>query len=138
MTLNTEKLRLSEMDDEDTLAIVKAAKEGNIEIYLQLELNEKPPAWYGITPDTLFLDSIYRVKLRQLVIPWQYIAKSINFIALTSHAGLAGTAKAMTFDPSLDAWKSSEIILCLSRYIEIDTTGVDWRTSQVSRPTVKE
>lgn len=130
MTLNKEKLRIKDMCDADVLAIVRAVKEGRAERY---DLACFPARWQLCGILHINLEEVYRVKPKQLQIPWEHINKNINFIAMFQDGTIVGSSHKL--ERSIPHWfNCTGTFFRLDSILTIGTTDIDWEVSQVERP----
>ena len=127
-----EPIKFRDMTPEQRSEIVEAmvADPESVEFY---RLDE---VWLGARKLSNFihLGSCYRIKPRQLVIPWDVLRPDIVAAAMDADRLVYAYAAVPTPDQNYDVWSSMNgdayNLLCLN----IDTTGVNWRESLVMRP----
>jgi hypothetical protein len=76
--------------------------------------------------------SCYRIKPRQLVIPWDVLRSDIVAVAMDADGWVHAYTSVPTPDHS--AWSSMSAEACSLRCLNINTIGVNWRESLVMRP----
>jgi hypothetical protein len=80
----------------------------------------------------IHLSRCYRIKPRQLVIPWDVLRSDIVAVAMAADGWVYAYAAVPTPDHS--AWSSMSAEVYSIQCLNINTTGVNWRESLVMRP----
>ncbi len=134
---NEEKKAFRDLTPEERGEIVEAWVAGNLEYY-----NVPHMEWQQKRHEsTLTLDSAYRTRPRQLVIPWEVIRKDVKWVVLCSRHGLQGiTANKNGEVPEVGGFPIQDWNLPQgSKWVDLDCLdvvidGVNWRDSLTERP----
>lgn len=123
--LNEELKQFKDLSDEEMLAIIKAKIAGTCEVK---QLDEK---WGCSVSDAVNINFIYRTKPpKQLVVPWEVLKKNIKHAAMDMDGRVFGYSE---MDGKDDEYWFGLGEVGLS-FLELDTSGIDWKTSHVTRP----
>mgnify|MGYP000594331440 CR=1 FL=1 len=123
--LNEELKQFKDLSDEEMLAIVKA----NIACECEWYGNS---GWVPAIEELLNVNYIYRTKPpKQLVIPWAVLNKEFKHAAMDRTTGVAIFLEEPVRHDHV--WMGFGKFN-LSYAITIDTDGIDWKTSLVTRP----
>lgn len=124
IVLNEQKLAFRDMTVEEKLAIIDAKLFGTCEVCSGGE-------WYpALYDDTVCLNTVYRTRPRQLVIPWEVIKPEYKWAAMDENGAVFVYEYNM---PHLGSGLWIGDGSCISS-LNIDTTGIDWRESLTQRP----
>ena len=126
--LNEELKQFKDLSDEEMLAIIKAKIAG------MCEVKHNDYNWGCSISEAININLIYRTKPpkppKQLVIPWKVLKKNIKHAAMDMDGRVFGYSE-------MDG-KNDEYWLGLGEadlsFLELDTSGIDWKTSHVTRP----
>jgi hypothetical protein len=122
--MNEQKLQFRDMKPEDQLAIIKAKLTDTCEVW--------NGQWYPAFDDeTVCLNSVYRTKPKQLVIPWEWVDKSIVGAAMDKYGDVYFYKSLPILDLHSGCYAGDWVY---ATAFNIDTNGVDWKTSYTPRP----
>ena len=123
--MNEQKLVFRDMTKEERSEIVEAHLKGNAEYLVNYT------RWESCGTAFIAIDSVYRTKQKQLVIPWGVIKKEYKWAAMDKGGSLYVFAeKPCLVDAVWNSYNSLESIEALN----IDTTGIDPANSLTQRP----
>lgn len=121
---NHERKAFRDMTPEERSAIVEAWLIGNADIYAVGK-------WQRPADDHIAAHQPYRIKPRQLVIPWGVIKPEYRWAAMDE----SGSTWVYENKPEIadSSWTSGDGLDGIDA-LKIDTTGIDWRESLTARP----
>jgi len=122
--LNEEKKEFKDLSDEEMIAVIRAKLSGNCEVMTLIGVWENVN-FYGFN-----FSCIYRTKPKQLVIPWAVLKKNIKHAAMDKDGRVFGYLE--MGEKGDENWNGSEPKSLTA--LDLDTDGVDWKTSLVTRP----
>lgn len=135
---NNEKKAFRDMTPEERSAIVEAWIVGDPLCGGDVQVLTDDGWATVILTDYIPLDSIYRTRPRQLVIPWEVIRDDIAWFFISSKGRNWGVTQSC-YDTKPEINGDDWICDGGSKWfsldaLNIDTTGIDWRESLTARP----
>ena len=125
--LNENKRQFKDLTDEEKLLIIEEKMKGNVEYTNGF-------GWNKASESNLKFGYIYRTKpkpTKKLDIPWQFIKPEFKWAAMDKN----GEIYLYLEKPECkDGYFYSINYMSLGDILNIDTTGVDWKTSLTQRP----
>ena len=123
-----EPIKFRDMTPDQRSKIVEAlvADAASVESY------QPDGVWMGKRNSFIHLSSCYRLKPRQLVIPWGVLRPEIVYVAMDADGHVFGYSTLP--DVGTSAWGSWHAQARIDHILPIDTIGIDWRESLVMRP----
>jgi hypothetical protein len=126
--LNENKIQFKDLTDEEKLLIINEKMKGNVEYSLG-------NGWDQALDFELSFKYIYRTKpkpIKKLNIPWQFIKPEFKWAAMDND----GEVYLHIDKPSFGSqdWVTNSGYCRIDHKLNIDTTGVDWKTSLTQRP----
>lgn len=122
--LNENKRQFRDLTDEEKLLIINEKMKGNVEL-----LGINPEVWSNAGKDSIAFYIAYRTKpTKKLDIPWQFINPKFKWAAMDKNGEIY---------LYLEKPECKDGYFCSINYmslVNIDTTGIDWKTSLTQRP----
>lgn len=130
MLENKECVPFEDMTVEEQGIIINAIKNGvKIE-----ECYGKGSGWFYPVLEGIRLKSSYRIIPKRLNIPWYAIKDELCYAVLTRSGAVFLSDKKFLWDVYIDMWRNADgSLLGNTSCLKIDTKGIDYKTSQVSR-----
>lgn len=133
MLENKDCIMFRDMSVEEQGIIVQALKD-------KLEVEQcytKDTGWFKvICKRTLSLDWAYRVIPKRLHVPWYSIRKELCYTVMMKNGSVWLSSKQPLWREDLGEWcidAAPDIVVVEVSCLDIDTDGIDFRTSLVSR-----
>jgi len=124
--LNEQKLAFRDMAKEEQLVIIEAKQKGNVESY-----HSHYEVWEEADTLAVHFSAVYRTKQKQLIIPWEWVGKSIVGAAMDKYGDVYFYKKTPVLDLHNGCYAGEWVY---ATAFNIDTNGVDWKTSYTPRP----
>lgn len=128
--LNENKLQFKDLTDEEKLLIIEEKMKGNVEYTNGF-------GWNKASESNLKFGYIYRTKpIKKLDIPWQFIKPEFKWAAMDKDERICvfTASVKVDYDHGMIIYEEENKCHYLSDVLNIDTTGVDWKTSLTQRP----
>jgi len=124
--LNENKRQFKDLTDEEKLLIVNEKMKGNVEYTLR-------DVWCKASDWEVNFKYVYRTKpAKKLDIPWKFIKPEFKWVAMDKD----GEIYLHIDKPAFGSWNwvTNSGYCRIDQKLNIDTTGVDWKTSLTERP----
>lgn len=126
--LNKNKRQFKDLTDEEKLLIINEKIKGNVELF---RIN--PKVWSNAGKDSIAFYTVYRTKpTKKLDIPWQFIKPEFKWAAIDENGDIFLHIDKPVLGNSY--WLNYAPCKRINDTVNIDTTGVDWKTSLTQRP----
>lgn len=126
--LNKDKRQFKDLTDEEKLLIINEKMKGNVEYTLG-------SIWDKASDFEIRFNYVYRTKpkpAKKLDIPWQFIKPEFKWAAIDENGDIFLHIDKPVLGNSY--WLNYAPCKRINDTVNIDTTGVDWKTSLTQRP----
>lgn len=126
--LNENKRKFIDLTDEEKLLIINEKIKGNVEL-----IRAGNDMWSVAGISDITFNVIYRTKpTKKLDIPWQFIKPEFKWAAIDENGDIFLHIDKPVLGNSY--WLNYAPCKRINDTVNIDTTGVDWKTSLTQRP----
>lgn len=130
--LNENKIQFKDLTDEEKLLIINEKMKGNVEL-----IRAGNDMWSVAGISDITFNVIYRTKpkpAKKIDIPWQFIKPEFKWVAMDENGNIylhvdKPVIRSFDWYTESDCRRIDHIYM-----LNIDTTGVDWKTSLTQRP----